>query len=48
MKLHHFFQSLKGKDDVLTEILAGDLHVDYMLNVQLSVHIHWDMRDESA
>jgi hypothetical protein len=25
-----FFQSLKGKDDVSAEILARNLHVDYM------------------
>jgi hypothetical protein len=30
MKLHYFFQSLKGKIDVLAEILAGNLHTDYM------------------
>lgn len=28
--MHYFFQSLKGKDDVLAEILAGNLYVDYM------------------
>jgi hypothetical protein len=28
--MHYFFQSLKGKDDVSAEILARNLHVDYM------------------
>jgi hypothetical protein len=30
MKLHYFFQSLKGEDDVLAEIFAGNLHVEYI------------------
>jgi hypothetical protein len=30
IKIHYFFQSLKGKNDVSAEILVGNLHVDYM------------------
>ena len=46
--MHYFFQSLKGKDDVLAEILARNLHVDYGQMYSLLYIIYLDMMDESA
>jgi hypothetical protein len=49
MKLHYFFQPLKGKDDVLAEILAGNLHTDYMGECTAFLYIiYQNMSDESA